>query len=103
MRKRLFINSPQPLNWRVRIRRRLKIREKVIALAVPHSHALDALIDLAKNTRPRQPAARAETAIVAKRAAARCHRAVHIGASKSGIDADLLYASAKTLPQEEVA
>jgi hypothetical protein len=103
MGKRLFINGPQPLNRCIRIRSRLKIREKVFALAVPHSHPLDALIDLAKNTRPWQPAAGAETAIVAKRAAARCDRTVHIGASKSGIDADLLHASAKTLPEEEIA
>src|SRR6478752_6796323 len=103
MGKCFFVNGPQPLDRRISIRRRLKIREKVFALAVPHSHPLDALIDLAKNTRPRQPAARTETAVVTKRAAARCHRPVHIRASKSGIDADLLYPSAKTLPEEEVA
>ena len=103
MRQRFLINGPQPVHGRIRIGRWLKVRQKVFALPVSHPHPFDALIDLAKNTCPRQPAARAETAIVAKRAAAGRNRAVHIGTSKSGIDADLLHASAKTLPEEEIA
>ena len=102
MRKRFFINGPQPFDRRIRIRRRLKVRQEVVALAIPHPHPLDALIDLAKNARPRQPAAGAETAVVAKRAATRRDRAVHIGAGKTGVDADLLHPPAKPLPQEEI-
>src|SRR5215212_12188879 len=102
MRKRLFIHGPQLFDRGIRIRRRLKIRKEVFALAIPHPHPLDALIDLAKNTCPRQPTARAETSVITKSAAARCYRAVHIGASKASVDADLLHASAKSSAEEEI-
>ncbi len=103
MRKRFFVNGAQSLDRRIRIRRRLKVREKVVAFAIPHPHPFDALIDLAANAGAWQSAAGAEAAVIAKRAAPRRYRAVHIGAGKAGIDADLLYPPAKTLPEEEVA
>ena len=102
MRKRFFIDGPQSLDRCIRIRRWLKVREKVFALAVPHSHPLDALIDLAKNTRARQPAAGTEAAVVTKSAATGRYRTVYIGAGKTGIDADLLHPSAKTLLEKEI-
>jgi len=102
MRECLFIYSSQFIDRRIRIRRRLKIRQKVFALAIPHPHPLDALIDLAKNTRAWQPPAGTETTVVAKRAAARRDRTVHIGAGKTGVDADLLHPPAKPLAEKEI-
>src|SRR3954464_907930 len=96
MRQRFFIDGAQSFNGRIGIRRRLKVRKKVFALAISHPHPRDALIDLAKNTRARQPAARAEAAVVAKRTAARRDCPIHIRTRKTGVDADLLHTSAKS-------
>jgi hypothetical protein len=103
MRKRFFINSPQPFHRRIRIGGRLKVGKKMIALPIPHPHPRDALIDLAKNTRPGQPSARTKTSVITECAAACRNRTVHIGACKSGVDADFLHPSAKTLPEKEIA
>jgi hypothetical protein len=70
---------------------------------IPQPHSLNALIDLPSNASPWQPSAGAEAAIIAKSAAAGGHCAVDIGAGKAGVDADLLDAAAKTLPQGEIA
>jgi hypothetical protein len=60
------------------------------------------LVDLAKNVGPRQAAAGAEAAVVAKRAATDSNRAIDIGAGKSCVDADLLYAATKSLPKVKI-
>ena len=102
MRKRFLVHPTKFFDRCIGIGGRLEVRQKVFALAIPQPHPLDALIDLAKNTRAWQPPAGTETTVVAKRAAARRDRTVHIGAGKSGIDAHLLHPSPKTLPEEEV-
>ena len=80
----------------------LEVRQEVAALAVAELHPLKALVDLAANAGPRQTAAGAEAAIVAKRAAAGGNAAVDVGASKAGIDADLLHADAEPLAKLEI-
>ena len=103
MRERFLVNRPQPLDRRVRIRGRLKVRQEVAALAVAQPHPGDALVDLAANAGPRQPAAGAEAAVVAERAAAGGHGAVDIRAGEAGVDADFLHPPPKPLPKMKVA
>jgi len=59
----------------------------------------DAVIHLVKDVLPRQSAARAEAAIVAKSAATKGHCPVNVGASESGIDTHSLDTKAKYLFQ----
>src|SRR4029079_16734019 len=97
MRQRLFINRAQQLDGTIRIRRRLKIGQVIVALAVAKPHPRDALIDLPANAQPRQPAAGAETTVIAERATTDGNGAIDIRASKASVDADLLHAAAKPL------
>ena len=103
MRERFFVHGPQSFDRRIGIRGRLKVRQEVVALRYRSRIRSNALIDLAEDARARQPAAGAEAAVVAKRAATGRNCAVHIGAGKTGVDANLLHPAAEPLPKEEVA
>ena len=102
MRERFFIHGPQSLDRRIGVGGRLKVGQEVAALAIAEPHPLDALVDLAADAGARQPAAGAEAAVVAERAAAGGNGAVDIGAGKAGIDADLLDPPAEPLAKMEI-
>src|SRR5262245_23167641 len=103
MGQRFFVNRSQPVHWRVCICRRLKVRQKVVAIPVAEPHPGDALVDLPKDARPRQAPAGTKAAIVTKRAAACSDRTIYVGAGKAGVDAHFLHSPAKPLAEPKVA
>ena len=74
----------------------------MVDLAVPPLQLANAFVDLVADRLAGQPAAGAEAAIVAKRAAAGRHGAVDVGASELGVDADLLDPVAEFVTQKMV-
>jgi hypothetical protein len=103
MRERFFVQSAKSINRRVSIRSRLEIREEVIAVSIAQPHSRDALVDLPDYICPRQTAARAEAAIVTKRASAFGHGAIYIRTREPRIETYLLNAPSETPPQKETA
>ena len=103
MRERFFVQRPQSLDRRVGVRRRLEVRQEVVALAIAQPHPRDALVDLPADAGAGQPAAGAEAAVVAERAAAGGDGAIDVGAGEAGVDADLLHPPAEPLAKMKVA
>jgi hypothetical protein len=100
MGQRRFIERPQPLDRRIRVRRRLEIREEAVT-GIPNSKPTNALVQLSSDRLARQTATRTETAIVTEDTAAGGHTTVDIGARKAAVDADFLHALAKKLSQKK--
>ena len=75
---------------------------KKLVAVVTNSQPADAVGDLSVDFLSAHAAAGAERAIIAERAAACRHRAVHVGTREAGIHAHFLYPLAKPLTQEIV-
>ena len=104
MRKGRLVELAQPLDRGVGVRRRLEIGDELVEAFVAVPEPADAVVELRQNVlRLRHPAAGAEAAVVAERAAADGHRAIDVGASEAGVEADFLHAAAtELLTQKEV-
>jgi glycosyltransferase A (GT-A) superfamily protein (DUF2064 family) len=97
----LVVERAEPVDAGVGIGGWLKVANEVVAL-VTQFQASNAILNLLCDRPPGSAPTGAETAIVAKRAAADRHRAVHVGTGEPGIDADFLNTMAKLLTQVKV-
>src|SRR5262245_36521933 len=97
-----FVQSSKAIDGSVGIGRRLEIREKVIDF-VAVFEAADAVVELVEDVLTADAAAGAETAVVAKRAAADGDLAIDVGAGKAGVEAHFLHTLVPELLPEKVA
>ena len=101
MSEGLFVDGTQSFNRRISVRGRLKIRYEMVAV-VSAAQLADSFVNLLGNRLPRQSAAWAKAAVVAKIAAAVRNRAVYVWARKTSVYADFLDTMTENAPKMKV-